>query len=80
MWCGVRSSWRFLKNDGAEHVVDSSAPDFPERLNALAHQLHATIALDAVGGSLTANLADALPQGGDIVVYGALAGFARPAK
>jgi NADPH2:quinone reductase len=58
---------------GAEHVLDSSADGFAEKLAAAAAELSATIAFDAVGGPLTAQLLAALPRGGRVVVYGALA-------
>jgi NADPH2:quinone reductase len=65
-----------LRQAGAEHVLDSSAPDFSAALKALAHRLRATLALDAVGGSLSAVVAAALPRGGQVTVYGALGGEA----
>jgi hypothetical protein len=40
----------FLRNLGAEHVVNSTAPDFREHLRAAVSQTGATLAFDAVGG------------------------------
>ena len=40
---------------GAEHVVDSSEPDFPERLTDALAATGATLAFDAVGGGPLAN-------------------------
>jgi NADPH2:quinone reductase len=65
-----------LKNEGADSVLDSSTSDFLEQLKKLTSLVKASIALDAVGGSLTATIAQALPKGGEVVVYGALGGAA----
>ena len=44
-----------LRAIGAEHVVDSSEPDFPERLTDALAATGATLAFDAVGGGPLAN-------------------------
>jgi len=59
---------------GAEHVLDASAADFPTQLAAKCKELGATIAFDAVAGAMTGMLANALPDSGEVVVYGALDG------
>jgi NADPH:quinone reductase len=41
---------------GAEHVLDSSAPDFKDRLTDVVAQTGATTAFDAVGGKLTGRI------------------------
>lgn len=41
---------RILRDLGAEHVVDSSAPDFAEALLAAVKATGATLAFDAIGG------------------------------
>ncbi|PTL80684.1 zinc-binding dehydrogenase [Vitiosangium sp. GDMCC 1.1324] len=63
-----------LEGLGAEHVVDSSEPDFEERLHELFHRLGVTLAFDAVSGPLTAQLLRAMPAGGCVTVYGSLSG------
>jgi NADPH:quinone reductase-like Zn-dependent oxidoreductase len=63
-----------LKGQGAEHVLDSSAADFVERLKDLAACLNATIAFDPIGGEMTGRVLGAMPQGSKIVVYGSLSG------
>lgn len=63
-----------LREAGETHVLISTEPGFDERLKALAHELKATIAFDAVGGSMTGQLAKAMPHGGRVVVYGGLSG------
>jgi NADPH2:quinone reductase len=61
-----------LEGDGAEHVLDSSLPDFDRRLAELCKSLRATVAFDAVAGELTGRLLSAMPAGGTAFVYGAL--------
>jgi NADPH:quinone reductase-like Zn-dependent oxidoreductase len=58
---------------GAKHVLVNTEPNFVEKLRDLAAALGATYAIDAVGGQLTGQLADALPNHSTIAVYGALA-------
>jgi len=59
---------------GAEHVLDASTPDFAAELASKCRELGATIAFDAVAGAMTGTLANALCEGGEVVVYGALDG------
>ena len=59
---------------GAEHVLNSNAPEFEQQLAQLCRQLNATALVDAVGGELTAQLLHAMPHGSQALVYGALAG------
>ncbi len=61
-----------LRAEGAKHVLDSSAKDFRKELARLSSELGARIAFDAVSGPLTETLAQTLPVGSRIVVYGAL--------
>ncbi|GAB4108704.1 MAG: zinc-binding dehydrogenase [Roseiflexaceae bacterium] len=61
-----------LHSLGAEHVLDSSAPDFDERLRGLARQLRAKVAIDAVAGELTGRLIQQMPRGARVLIYGAL--------
>jgi len=58
---------------GAKHVLVTTDKDFVQKLRELAASLNATYAIDAVGGPLTGQLADALPNHSTIAVYGALA-------
>ncbi len=64
---------RQLKALGAEVVLDSSDDDFEGALEHHCHNLNATLALDAVAGDMPGQLLAALPRGGKVVVYGALA-------
>src|SRR5207302_1164442 len=63
-----------LRKAGAEHVLVSTGADFETELAARCRDLGATIALDAVGGTSTGQLVNALPPRGEVVVYGALSG------
>jgi NADPH:quinone reductase len=62
-----------VRGRGAEHVLNSQEPDFGERLRGLAGQLRATLWLDAIGGQMTGQLAEAAPYGSTILLYGGLA-------
>jgi NADPH:quinone reductase-like Zn-dependent oxidoreductase len=57
---------------GGEHVLNSSEPGFVEQLRTLAQRLQATLFLDAVGGIMTQQLAEAAPFGSTILLYSPL--------
>jgi NADPH:quinone reductase-like Zn-dependent oxidoreductase len=57
---------------GAEHVLNSSAPDFGGQLEDLCRRLKVTAAFDAVAGDMTGRLLEAMPEGGVVWVYGGL--------
>lgn len=61
-----------LQRIGAEYVLNSSEPDYDAKLKAFCHKLSATLAFDAIAGSTTFQLAEAIPAGGKVVVYGGL--------
>ena len=61
-----------VRDRGGEYVLNSSDPDFAEQLRTMVHKLQATLLLDAVGGSLTQQLADAAPFGSTILLYSRL--------
>ena len=63
-----------LRQLGAEHVLDSSTPDFAARLRAAIAALKPTYAIDAVGGPLAGQLLEALPRDSTLVLYGVLSG------
>jgi NADPH:quinone reductase-like Zn-dependent oxidoreductase len=63
-----------LRSKGAEHVLDSSAPDFDERLREKCLELKATMGFDAVAGELTGRILVAMEAGARVIVYGALSG------
>jgi NADPH:quinone reductase len=61
-----------LRSLGAEHTVMSQEADFDRQLTLLARRLRATLAFEAVAGDLTRRVLDAMPRGGQVLVYGAL--------
>lgn len=61
-----------LQSLGAKYVFNSSAPDFEDRLRELSHQLHVSLALEAVSGEIAGYILRALPKGAKMIVYGAI--------
>ena len=58
-----------LHSLGAEHVLISIEPGFDQKLSSLAHQLKATLILDAICGGFTQQLIDAAPDDSRILLY-----------
>lgn len=63
-----------LEKEGAQYVLNSNAPDFERKLAVLARKLQATMAIDAVGGTLTRQLITCMPAHSRVLVYGGLSG------
>ncbi|QDU90497.1 Alcohol dehydrogenase [Pirellulimonas nuda] len=61
-----------LRKEGAEHVLNSSDPDFAAQLTSLCARLKATAAFEAVAGDLTGIALNAMPRGATAYVYGGL--------
>jgi NADPH:quinone reductase-like Zn-dependent oxidoreductase len=61
-----------IRSRGGEYVLNSSEADFPQELRAMAQRLHATLWLDAIGGSMTQTLAEAALFGSTILMYSRL--------
>lgn len=61
-----------LQSLGANCVLNSSDPDFAEKLGDVCTKLNATIAFDAVAGPMTGTLLKAMPARSSVYVYGAL--------
>ena len=53
-------------------MLDSSEEEFDARLKEACRRAGATVAFDAVAGSLTGRVLHAMPQGSECVVYGGL--------
>ena len=63
-----------LKKEGAVYIIDSSLPDFEEKLGELAIKLDAKVCYDAIGGAATAQILKKMPKKSTIHVYGLLSG------
>jgi NADPH:quinone reductase len=61
-----------MRSRGGEYILNSSEADFAEQLRTMGEELHATLWLDAIGGSLTQILAEAAPFGSTILMYSRL--------
>lgn len=70
---------QLLKNQGAAYVLNSSSDNFSEELSSIFSKLRVTLAYDAIAGDIAADLLEALPSGGEVMVYGGLSEQAIPA-
>ncbi|MCH7658850.1 MAG: zinc-binding dehydrogenase [Bacteroidetes bacterium] len=72
-----------LKSQGAKYVVNSSSKSYNEDISKLFSDLKVTIAFDAIAGQSAYELMEALPNGGEVMVYGGLSeqpALANPGK
>ncbi len=67
-----------LEAEGAPYVLNSSDPGFADALQELCRKLRCRMAFDAVGGTLTGQLIDAMGPQSHTLIYGALAQEAVP--
>lgn len=67
-----REQLDLVKSMGGHIVLNSEEDNFKEALTNACADLNATIAFDAVAGSMTGTLINAMPRGSEVVVYGAL--------
>jgi hypothetical protein len=71
--CGAASnSGGFGAQAWREYILNSTDTDFVEQLRTMAHELQATLLLDAISGGMTQQLADAAPFGSTILLYARL--------
>ncbi len=61
-----------LKKEGAKHVLLENGPQFKQKLGKLVRQLDARLAFDAVGGPLSGEIFNAMPEDAELVSYGGL--------
>lgn len=61
-----------LRQQGATVILNSSEAEFDEVLQDACHQYDAHLAFDAVAGSLTEQLLEALPQDSKVTIYSCL--------
>jgi len=58
-----------VRRRGGEFILNSGDNDFVENLRVTAHKLQATLLLDAIGGTMTQQLAEAAPYDSTILLY-----------
>jgi NADPH:quinone reductase len=63
---------KMIEDIGAKHVLVQGTPSFHGKLKALCDTLKPTIFFDAVGGPITAEVMDVMPQNSEAVVFGYL--------
>ncbi|CDW84327.1 zinc-binding dehydrogenase family protein [Stylonychia lemnae] len=63
---------QILQELGAEYILNSSEPDFLERLGELSKKLKASLCFEAVAGDLTGDIMSKMPYGSKCIVYGCL--------
>ena len=63
---------QILKDLGAEHILNSSEPDFLDQLGELTKKLKATVCFEAVAGTITGDIMSRMPFGSKCIVYGCL--------
>lgn len=63
-----------VKSRGGEYVLNSNEAGFTENLRDLIHTLQASLVLDAIGGQMTQQLAEAALQRSTLLLYGRLSG------
>ncbi len=61
-----------MKDLGAEHVLNSSEPNFDEELGKLVRRLNATVCFEAISGSATSQIMKVMPSKSITIVYGLL--------
>jgi len=65
---------KVLKELGADIVINSSDPEFEQRLKEICHQKNARLAFDPIAGEFTSQLLNAMPHGSKVTVFGGLSG------
>ena len=63
-----------LKKEGADYVLNSTAPDFEAKLKEIATKEQATMTVDAIGGDFSSKVLSAQPPNSILYVYGLLSG------
>ena len=61
-----------LKKQGAKHIINSSSSNFKDDLSEAFTKLEVSLAFDAIAGQSANDLLEALPSGGELMVYGGL--------
>ncbi|UUY08372.1 zinc-binding dehydrogenase [Pseudomonas sp. J452] len=69
---------RLLRELGAEWVIDRSQSDYQDAMNSLFQRHRVTLALDTLAGSASNEMLAAMPEGGELLIYGGLSEEAPP--
>jgi len=59
-----------LQELGADVVLNTTSPDFDEKLKCAIRDIQPTICLDCLGGDLPVKVLDCMPYGSNLVIYG----------
>ncbi len=65
---------KVLDSRGAKFIIRSDEQNFADNFRNLAHELKATLLLDAVGGELARQMLEAAPYGSTLLAYANLSG------
>ena len=74
---------QLMNSEGAKYIVNSSSKNFPNELKEVFNKLNVTLVFDAIAGESVFSLMEALPMGGEVMVYGGLseaAAMVHPGK
>jgi len=74
---------QLMKSEGAKYIANSSSKNFHKELKEVFTKLNVTIAFDAIAGESVFGLMEAVPAGGEVMVYGGLsdaAALVHPGK
>ncbi len=63
-----------LQKQGEQHVLLLNDEEFENKLKTLAFELNATTAFEAVGGEVTGQIFNAMPEKSEVILYGGLSG------
>ena len=63
---------QLMKSEGAKYIINSSSKNYLEELNSVFSKLKVSLAFDAIAGESVFSLMEALPPGGEVMVYGGL--------
>ena len=65
---------RELSDAGEKFTLNIMDPEFEQNLGKIAREFHATMAFDAVAGDNSGQILNAMPPGGELIIYGGLSG------
>jgi NADPH:quinone reductase-like Zn-dependent oxidoreductase len=63
-----------MEAEGEQWVLNSSAPDFQQKLAEIIPEKNACLGFDAVGGEMSGMMLNAMSEGSELIIYGGLSG------